>query len=114
AVGGSHRLGRSAPYRHIPLTPQLRQHRYDVVNQPDTLTTPRLRMRDWLPGDHGLFAELNADAETMRHFPATLNRDDSDALATRFSEQLRERGWGLWALEVIQTGEFIGFTGLSV
>lgn len=56
---------------------------------------------------------MNADTDVMAHFPATLNRADSDALATRISEALVERGWGLWALEEQTSGKFLGFTGLS-
>ena len=48
----------------------------------------------------------------MEHFPATLSREDSDALAERIEAGFDEHGFGLWAVEA--DGEFIGFTGLSV
>ncbi|GAA3956551.1 GNAT family N-acetyltransferase [Actinomadura viridis] len=78
------------------------------------LTTPRLLLRPWRPGDREPFAALNADPETMRHFPATLTRTQSDALADRIQDGFRRHGFGLWAVEVTATGTFIGFTGLSV
>lgn len=57
---------------------------------------------------------MNADPEVMEHFTSTLTRAESDALIDRIEAGLEERGFGLWALEVAETGEFIGFTGLSV
>jgi hypothetical protein len=35
----------------------------------------------------------------------------SDALAGRIEMFFEQRRYGLWALEVAPTGEFIGFTG---
>jgi RimJ/RimL family protein N-acetyltransferase len=79
----------------------------------DTIRTDRLLMRRWLDSDRGPFAALNADPETMRYFPATLDRPASDALVDRIESRFEQYGYGLWALEVIETGEFIGFTGLN-
>jgi RimJ/RimL family protein N-acetyltransferase len=58
------------------------------------------------------FAELNADPQVMRYFPATLTRTQSDALAARIGGSLARRGWGLWAVEA-RDDPFIGFVGLS-
>jgi RimJ/RimL family protein N-acetyltransferase len=49
----------------------------------------------------------------MRYFPAPLDREASDAYVDRIEAAFGERGYGLWALEVAATGEFIGFTGLG-
>ena len=57
---------------------------------------------------------MNADWEVMRHFPAMLTREQSDAFVDRVGGQLEERGWGLWAVEELSTGRFLGFTGLNV
>ncbi len=78
------------------------------------LSTERLLLRGWRPGDRAPFAALNADPEVMRHFASTLTREASDALAERIEAALGREGWGFWALEVRATGEFIGFTGLGV
>ena len=77
------------------------------------LRTDRLVLRRWLDGDREPFAALNADPVVMEHFPAALTRTDSDAMVDRIEAHFEERGFGLWALEVVETGEFIGFTGLS-
>ncbi len=47
------------------------------------IETPRLKLRLWRESDREPFAELNADAEVMRHFPATLTRAGSDDLVDR-------------------------------
>jgi RimJ/RimL family protein N-acetyltransferase len=78
------------------------------------LTTDRLLMRQWRDSDREPFAALNADPAVMEHFPAPQTREQSDALIDRNSPEIDGRGWGLWALEVRETGRFIGFTGLSV
>ena len=78
------------------------------------LTTDRLLLRQWRDSDREPFAALNADPAVMEHFPAPQTREQSDALIDRNRPLIDERGWGLWALEVRDTGEFIGFTGLSV
>lgn len=78
------------------------------------LRTDRLLLRQWRDGDRDPFAELNADPVVMEHFPATLSRAESEAFVDRHSALIDQRGWGLWAVEVRETGAFIGFTGLAV
>jgi RimJ/RimL family protein N-acetyltransferase len=75
--------------------------------------TYRLLLRRWLATDREPFAQLNADAEVMRYFPAPLSRPESDALAGRADALFDSHGYGLWALERRDTGEFVGFTGLA-
>ncbi|MFF5207697.1 GNAT family N-acetyltransferase [Streptosporangium sp. NPDC000396] len=77
------------------------------------METERLVMRRWREADREPFAALNADPEVMRHFPAPLTRQQSDAMVDRIESAFDEHGHGLWALEVRATREFIGFTGLA-
>jgi len=79
----------------------------------DTIGTDRLLMRRWVGSDREPFAALNGDPETMRFFPGPLGQAASDALADRIESLFEKLGYGLWALEVQETGEFIGFTGLN-
>ena len=78
------------------------------------LRTDRLVLRRWRDSDREPFAVLNADPVVMEHFPATLTREQSDTMVDVIDAGFDEHGIGLWALEVADTGEFIGFTGLSV
>jgi RimJ/RimL family protein N-acetyltransferase len=77
------------------------------------LRTNRLVLRRWRDSDRDPFAALNADPRVMEHFPGLLTRAESDAMIDRMEARFDEFGFGLWALEVAETGEFIGFTGLS-
>src|SRR5580693_10670855 len=70
-------------------------------------------MRRWREADREPFAALNADPEVMYYFPAPLDRAASDAMVDRIENLFLRQGFGLWALEVSATGEFIGFTGLN-
>ena len=79
----------------------------------DTIRTDRLLMRRWRDSDLAPFAALNGDPETMKFFPDTLDRAASDAFAERIEARFDQLGYGLWALEIADTGQFIGYTGLS-
>src|SRR5689334_19152018 len=65
------------------------------------LRTPRLRLRQWRDDDLEPFAAMGADPEVMRCYPAPLSRRESDALAGRFRAGIAERGFGVWAVEVV-------------
>ena len=77
------------------------------------LRTDRLRLRHWRPEDREPFAALNADPEVRRYFPSVLDRAESDAEADRHAAGLEERGWGLWAVEVVGGDPFVGYVGLA-
>lgn len=84
-----------------------------VAPPPAYLETARLRLRRWRDDDLDAFAALNADPEVMEHFPSPLDRAESDALAARADRRFTDQGFGLWAVEVVETERFVGFTGLS-
>jgi RimJ/RimL family protein N-acetyltransferase len=77
------------------------------------LNTPRLLLRQWRDADLDPWAALNADPDVREYFPTVLTRDESAESIARFRDAIEQRGWGLWAVEVRDTGEFIGFTGLD-
>lgn len=84
-----------------------------VAHRFDSIRTTRLLMRRWRDDDRDAYAAMNADPEVMRYFPATMDRAASDAHVDRMEALFETRGFGLWAVEVADAGEFIGFTGLS-
>lgn len=84
------------------------------MSGPQTYETDRLLLRQWRPSDRAPFAALNGDAVAMEFFPSAYTREQSDALADRLEGLIAERGWGLWAVEVKDTGAFAGFVGLHV
>lgn len=78
------------------------------------METESLVLRRWRDEDAEPFAALNADPVVMRYMLAPLDRGSSDQLLQRLEDHFDRHGFGLWALELRSSGEFIGFTGLSV
>ena len=78
------------------------------------LETKRLQLRQWCAADTRPFAAMNADPVVMKFFPTVLSAEESNSHVQRLSTAIAERGWGLWAIELKETREFIGFTGLNI
>ena len=78
------------------------------------LRSERLLLRRWRPADLAPFAQLNADPRVTEYLPARLTRAESDAFAARIESHFAERGFGLFAVEVLGGAPFVGFVGLSV
>jgi RimJ/RimL family protein N-acetyltransferase len=85
-----------------------------MSSSPNQLKTARLLLRRWRETDHAPFAMLNSDPVVMEYFPGRLTRAESDEQIARIDAGFATHGYGLWALEVRATGEFVGFTGLAV
>ena len=79
-----------------------------------TLTTARLRLRQWREEDLAPFAALNADPQVMEFFPKVLTRAESDTVAGRIRDHFARHGFGLWAVEAPGAADFVGFVGLAV
>ncbi len=77
------------------------------------LRTDRLKLRRWRNSDLEPWAAMNADPEVREHLGDLLTREQSDASVALFQAEFDQRGYGWWAVEVLATGEFIGFTGLD-
>ncbi len=77
------------------------------------IITERLILRPWKESDRALFAKLNADPEVMEFFPKTLTRSESDELVDRLAVHIEENGWGLFAVELKETSDFIGTIGIK-
>lgn len=77
-----------------------------------TLTTARLLLRPWRDADREPFAALNSDPIVMEHLLAPLSRAESDAFVDRIDDRFATSGWGLWAVEVADGPDFIGYVGL--
>jgi len=76
------------------------------------LFTDRLVLRPWHEADLLPFAKMNADPKIMQYFPSPLSTEESDALAFKIMQELEEKNYGLWAVEVKDGCPFIGFVGL--
>ena len=78
------------------------------------LTTDRLRLRRWRTEDLEPFAALNADPRVREFFPSVQTYQESADSMEYIRDHFLQRGFGLWAVEVIGGAPFIGFIGLSV
>ena len=78
-----------------------------------TLETPRLLLRQWRDADLDPWAEMNADPRVMEFFPGVLDRAHAGQSAARMRERLERDGYGLWAVEIKETGAFAGSIGLN-
>ncbi|SCG68154.1 GNAT family N-acetyltransferase [Micromonospora humi] len=90
-----------------------------VPTTPDDATslhTPRLLLRRWHRADLDALAAVNAQPEVMRyiHDGRTLNRAETAERLATYQRHWDEHGFGLYAVELKETGEVAGFTGLAV
>ena len=76
--------------------------------------TKRLILREWKDTDIAPFAAMNQDPKVMEFFPATLSLDETKNLIERIRQHFKTHGFGLFAVELKATGEFIGFVGLMI
>ncbi|MGX5218094.1 GNAT family N-acetyltransferase [Pseudomonas segetis] len=77
------------------------------------LQTQRLILRPWREDDLPAFAAMNANPEVMRHFPACMSLDESDALARRIIQHFADHGFGQWVVERAAQPGLIGVVGLQ-
>ena len=75
--------------------------------------TERLIVRPWRSSDREPFAALNSDTEVMRHFPAPLPPEESDALVDNLIGRQQRFGFTFSPIEEKTSGAFLGFVGLS-
>ena len=75
------------------------------------METERLILRSWKYEDRKPFAEMNCNKTVMKYFPATLSVDESNAFVDRINAEFDETGFGLYAVEIKETGEFVGYVG---
>ncbi|WP_330175060.1 GNAT family N-acetyltransferase [Streptomyces sp. NBC_01498] len=80
------------------------------------IRTPRLLLRRWTDDDLVPMAEINADPQVMRWIGDGSVRDLEETAEDieRWEEEWDDEGFGLFAVELLASGELIGFTGLSV
>jgi RimJ/RimL family protein N-acetyltransferase len=76
------------------------------------IITERLILRAWKEEDVLPYSEMNADPRVREFFPSVLTRQQSEAEVRRLQAIYEKEGFCMFAAELIETGEFIGFIGL--
>lgn len=81
-----------------------------------SLETPRLLLRRWRSDDLDGFAAITAQPDVMRyiHDGRILDRAATAERLAAYERHWDEHGFGLYAVELRETGELAGFTGLAV
>ncbi|WP_425831983.1 GNAT family N-acetyltransferase [Streptomyces fractus] len=81
------------------------------------IRTPRLLLRRWLPDDDlAPLSEIQADPAVMRRIGdgAPRSLDDTAEDIERWEEEWDDEGFGLFAVELLGSGELAGAVGLYV
>jgi len=74
----------------------------------------RLGFRNWLQSDSiPMYKEINSDDQVMQFFPFKPSRKDTEAFILRMQHQYLKKGFCYFAVDILETNEFIGFIGLS-
>jgi RimJ/RimL family protein N-acetyltransferase len=77
------------------------------------LRTERLLLRRWQESDVEPFATMCACPHVMEFFPKLLTLEETKAMIGRIDGRFEAQGFGLWAVEIIASCQFIGFVGLQ-
>jgi ribosomal-protein-alanine N-acetyltransferase len=86
----------------------------EPVNAESFLQSQRLTLRRWRPADREPFARINRDPAVTEFMPGVLSQEESDRLVERIETHFERHGFGLWAAELREAGEFIGYIGLAI
>jgi ribosomal-protein-alanine N-acetyltransferase len=78
------------------------------------LATERLLLREFVPEDVDALTAVFSDPETMRYYPAPLDRGETAEWIARNRRRYSETGHGLWAMVLKGGGEVIGDCGLTL
>ena len=78
------------------------------------LETPRLILREFCPDDVDALSAVLGDVETMRFYPAPLDRAGVEEWIARNIRRYAKDGHGLWAMILKSDSNLIGDCGLTV
>jgi RimJ/RimL family protein N-acetyltransferase len=76
--------------------------------------TPRLTLREMTDADLDDMAALLGDEDVMRYYPRPKTRGEARDWIARNQRRYREHGFGLWIMNLRDTGEFVGDCGLTI
>ena len=78
------------------------------------LETDRLTLREYVTEDFDALFEIVSDIETMQHYPAPFDEDKTRSWIQWNLDNYKKCGFGLWAVVLKETGEFIGDCGITI
>ena len=80
------------------------------------LTTERLVLRPFTEADIEPFAAINAEPDVMRYIGkgVPLTTEQTRESVAKFMRLREEQGWGIFAVDLAETGELLGLSALAV
>ena len=78
------------------------------------LETPRLLLREMTDEDFSALHAILSDPETMQYYPKPYDESGTRRWINWCRESYQKNGFGLWAVTLKDTGEFIGDCGISL
>ena len=78
------------------------------------IETQRLLLREYTTDDFDALFEIMSDPETMQHYPAPFDEARTRRWIEWNLENYVKYGFGLWAVVLKETGEFIGDCGITI
>lgn len=78
------------------------------------LETESLILREYRPDDFEALYEIFSDSETMKYYPHPFSKDETRQWIQRNIDRYKEYGFGLWAVELKETGQLIGDCGITM
>lgn len=82
--------------------------------KPAVLETERLILRELTPEDYPALYEILSDPETMRYYPKPFDAQKVHRWIQWNQENYETYGFGLWAVILKETGEFLGDCGITM
>ena len=78
------------------------------------IETERLILREYVMEDFSALYNILSDGETMKHYPRPYDERGTLRWLEWSLDNYKKYGFGLWAIELKSTGEFIGDTGITM
>ena len=78
------------------------------------IETKRCRLREYTWDDYNALYEILSDEETMQHYPKPYDEAGVKRWIKWSLDNYQKYGFGLWVIELKETGTFIGDCGLTM
>ena len=78
------------------------------------IETKRLILREYTPDDFAELYEILSDKENMSHYPKAYDEKGTKRWLEWSFDNYGKYGFGLWAIELKETGRFIGDCGITM
>ena len=78
------------------------------------LETGRLILREYTRDDFAALYEILSDPETMKHYPKPYDEQGTWRWLNWSFDNYARYGFGLWAIELKETGRFLGDCGITM